>query len=135
MMSSNASAPRRAVLASLLSVPLAAHASLAGTTETSANQEMGPARVKDANRATRYRSIRVDGVNIFYREAGPANAPVLLLLHGYPSSSRMFESLFPLLCDQYRLVAPDLKLHCRALRASVCGAVGLVSSPRMPELW
>jgi pimeloyl-ACP methyl ester carboxylesterase len=57
--------------------------------------------------ATRYRTIRVDGLSIFYREAGPADAPTLLLLHGLPSSSRMFEPLFTRLSDRYHLVAPD----------------------------
>src|SRR5229473_2361935 len=54
-----------------------------------------------------YRTIQVDGLSIFYREAGPKDAPTLLLLHGLPSSSRMFESLFPRLSDRYHLVAPD----------------------------
>jgi pimeloyl-ACP methyl ester carboxylesterase len=56
---------------------------------------------------TSYRTIAVDGINIFYREAGPRDAPVILLLHGLPSSSRMFEPLFARLADRYHLVAPD----------------------------
>lgn len=56
---------------------------------------------------TLYRTIQVDGLNIFYREAGPKDAPVLLLLHGLPSSSRMFEPLFNRLSDRYHLIAPD----------------------------
>ena len=56
---------------------------------------------------TLYRTVQVDGLSIFYREAGPKDAPVLLLLHGLPSSSRMFESLFARLSDSYHLVAPD----------------------------
>jgi pimeloyl-ACP methyl ester carboxylesterase len=56
---------------------------------------------------TFYRTIQVDGLSIFYREAGPKNAPTLLLLHGLPSSSRMFEPLFARLSDRYHLVAPD----------------------------
>jgi len=54
-----------------------------------------------------YRSVQVNGLNIFYREAGPANAPVILLLHGLPSSSRMFQPLLTRLSDRYHLVAPD----------------------------
>jgi pimeloyl-ACP methyl ester carboxylesterase len=54
-----------------------------------------------------YRTIKVDGLSIFYREAGPRDAPVLLLLHGLPSSSRMFEPLFSRLSAQFRLIAPD----------------------------
>jgi pimeloyl-ACP methyl ester carboxylesterase len=56
---------------------------------------------------TSYRSILVDGVSIFYRESGPADAPTILLLHGLPSSSRMFEPLLARLSDAYHLVAPD----------------------------
>lgn len=54
-----------------------------------------------------YRTVAVDGLRIFYREAGPRDAPTVLLLHGYPSSSRMFDTLMPLLADRYHLVAPD----------------------------
>jgi len=56
---------------------------------------------------TSYRTLQIDGLNIFYREAGPTDAPALLLLHGLPSSSRMFEPLFSRLSDRFRLVAPD----------------------------
>lgn len=56
---------------------------------------------------TSYRTIQVDGLSIHYREAGSANAPTILLLHGLPSSSRMFEPLFARLRDRYHLVAPD----------------------------
>jgi pimeloyl-ACP methyl ester carboxylesterase len=56
---------------------------------------------------TFYRTTRIDGLSIFYREAGPKHAPTLLLLHGLPSSSRMFEPLFARLSDHYHLVAPD----------------------------
>jgi len=56
---------------------------------------------------TFYRITRIDGVSIFYREAGPKDAPTLLLLHGLPSSSRMFEPLFTWLSARYHLVAPD----------------------------
>jgi pimeloyl-ACP methyl ester carboxylesterase len=57
--------------------------------------------------AVTYKTVTVQGVNIFYREAGPSNAPAILLLHGFPSSSRMFDSLMPLLADRYHLIAPD----------------------------
>lgn len=56
---------------------------------------------------TRHLTADVDGIRMFYREAGPADAPVILLLHGFPSSSRMFAALFPLLSTRYRLIAPD----------------------------
>ena len=57
--------------------------------------------------STSYRTIQIDGLTIFYREAGPKDAPTLLLLHGLPSSSRMFEPLFIRLSERYHLVAPD----------------------------
>jgi pimeloyl-ACP methyl ester carboxylesterase len=60
-----------------------------------------------AAQSTRYRSVNIDGVAIFYRQAGPKDAPAILLLHGLPSSSRMFEPLLARLSDRYRLVAPD----------------------------
>jgi pimeloyl-ACP methyl ester carboxylesterase len=53
-------------------------------------------------------TIEADGIKIFYREAGPADAPVILLLHGYPTSSHMFRHLMPRLASSFRLVAPDL---------------------------
>lgn len=55
----------------------------------------------------RYRSVTVDGVDLFYREAGPATAPAILLLHGFPTSSHMFRNLIPALAGRYRVVAPD----------------------------
>ncbi len=56
---------------------------------------------------TLYRTTQIDGLSIFYREAGPKDAQTILLLHGLPSSSRMFEPLFSRLSDRYHLVAPD----------------------------
>ncbi|MCW3154232.1 alpha/beta hydrolase [Achromobacter spanius] len=55
-----------------------------------------------------YRFANVDGLNVFYREAGAVGAPKLLLLHGFPSSSHMFRDLIPLLADHFHIVAPDL---------------------------
>ncbi|GAB2896745.1 alpha/beta fold hydrolase [Paraburkholderia jirisanensis] len=52
--------------------------------------------------------VEADGVNVFYREAGPADAPVVLLLHGFPTSSLMFRELMPRLAGRYRVIAPDL---------------------------
>jgi pimeloyl-ACP methyl ester carboxylesterase len=55
-----------------------------------------------------YRTVEVDDVKIFYREAGPPDAPALLLLHGFPSASHMFRDLMPMLADRCHLVAPNL---------------------------
>lgn len=57
---------------------------------------------------TRYKTQQIDEVEVFYREAGPVDAPVILLLHGFPTASHMFRDLIPLLTDHYRLIAPDL---------------------------
>jgi pimeloyl-ACP methyl ester carboxylesterase len=54
-----------------------------------------------------YHKVDVGGVGVFYREAGPKDAPTVVLLHGFPSSSRMFDTLMPLLATQYHLIAPD----------------------------
>ena len=54
-----------------------------------------------------YHTVEIDRLKIFYREAGPANAPTVLMLHGFPSSSRMWEPLLSLLADKYHLIAPD----------------------------
>ena len=68
-----------------------------------------PLRSKEQSVSTiHYRRQKVGEVDVFYREAGPADAPVLLLLHGFPSASHMFRDLIPLLADRYRVIAPDL---------------------------
>jgi len=64
-------------------------------------------RADSAAPKTHYRTIKVKGLDIFYREAGPANAPTLILLHGFPTSSHMFRNLIPALADKYHIVAPD----------------------------
>jgi pimeloyl-ACP methyl ester carboxylesterase len=55
----------------------------------------------------RYKTVRIDGLDVFYREAGPSGAPVVLLLHGFPTSSHMFRNLIPALADSFHVVAPD----------------------------
>ena len=54
-----------------------------------------------------YRTENIAGTDIFYREAGPADAPTLVLMHGFPTSSHMFRNLIPLLADRYHVIAPD----------------------------
>jgi dipeptidyl aminopeptidase/acylaminoacyl peptidase len=69
-------------------------------------QGQGGVKIAMSNSVS-YRTVKVDGLSIFYREAGPKDGPTILLLHGLPSSSRMFEPLFARLSDRYHLVAPD----------------------------
>ena len=60
-----------------------------------------------ANPNVAYRTAKIDGLGVFYREAGPKDAPTVLLLHGFPTSSHMFRNLIPALADKYHVVAPD----------------------------
>ncbi len=57
--------------------------------------------------STQHKSVQIDGLDIFYREAGPKDAPTILLLHGFPTSTHMFRNLIPTLADEFHLVAPD----------------------------
>jgi pimeloyl-ACP methyl ester carboxylesterase len=63
--------------------------------------------LESTSATTTYHRASVDGVGVFYREAGPKNAPTIVLLHGFPSSSREFDTLIPLLATRYHLIAPD----------------------------
>jgi pimeloyl-ACP methyl ester carboxylesterase len=91
---------KASLLLALLTVP----AALPAAPATASAQ---PHVVRADAAVTRYRTAKVDGVEIFYREAGPADAPVLVLLHGFPTSSHMFRNLIPALGDRYRVIAPD----------------------------
>jgi pimeloyl-ACP methyl ester carboxylesterase len=82
-------------------ISLVAAITIAAGTWTTARVEASQASI------VHYRYATVNGVNIFYREAGPAGAPVVLLLHGFPTSSQMFRNLIPALDDRYRVIAPD----------------------------
>ena len=55
-----------------------------------------------------HRTVKIDGLDIFYREAGSKDAPTILLLHGFPTSSHMFRNLIPVLATKYHVIAPDL---------------------------
>jgi pimeloyl-ACP methyl ester carboxylesterase len=78
---------------------------LASAAGASASAE-GPAPNFD-QLTTRHRTVRVGELEIFYREAGPSDAPAVMLLHGFPTSSHMFRHLIPALADRYRVIAPD----------------------------
>lgn len=63
--------------------------------------------VRPRSTVTHHRTAQVDGIELFYREAGPANAPAVVLLHGFPTSSHMYRNLIPALADRYHVIAPD----------------------------
>jgi pimeloyl-ACP methyl ester carboxylesterase len=69
--------------------------------------EAQPRAVRADSTVIRYRTANIDGIDIFYREAGAANAPAILLLHGFPASSHMFRNLIPALAHRYHVIAPD----------------------------
>ncbi len=75
----------------------------------SGNQDLTTAQTTsvEINYPTLHKTVNVNGLEIFYREAGPKDAPVILLLHGFPTSSHMFRNLIPQLSDRYHVVAPD----------------------------
>ncbi len=77
------------------------------TAPASAQPRDGASPWSDAAPRTQYKRVDVDGVGVFYREAGPADAPAVLLLHGFPTSSHMFRDLIPELARDHRVIAPD----------------------------
>ncbi|CAN7528698.1 alpha/beta fold hydrolase [Rhizobium sp. LjRoot30] len=78
-----------------------------GHGQTAAGASRTPDADADFPAQVRYRTVAVDGLEIFYREAGATDAPVILLLHGFPTSSHMFRDLIPRLAQHYRVIAPD----------------------------
>lgn len=90
-----------------LSLLLATAGAFASVPATAAPRAPAPVAAKAAPVVVHYRSATIDGVKVFYREAGPADGPVVLLLHGFPTSSHMFRNLIPQLADRYRVIAPD----------------------------
>ncbi len=80
---------------------------LAGLAAAGLGRAHAQAPASGASIVTHYRTATIDGTEMFYREAGPADAPVVLLLHGFPTSSHMFRNLIPVLADRYRVIAPD----------------------------
>lgn len=81
--------------------------SLPASGQNNSNSDKRTSPSAQSHTRTTYNSVKVDGLDIFYREAGPKNAPTILLLHGFPTSSHMFRNLIPALADNYHLVAPD----------------------------
>jgi pimeloyl-ACP methyl ester carboxylesterase len=74
---------------------------------TAAESPQADQQVAPAYTQTQHKSVNINGLDIFYREAGPKNAPTILLLHGFPTSSHMFRNLIPALSDSFHVVAPD----------------------------
>jgi len=72
------------------------------------------ASLASTSATTTYHRMMVDGVGVFYREAGPKDAPTIVLLHGFPSSSREFDTLIPLLATHYHLIAPDFPVFAQS---------------------
>ena len=98
----------RDVLAALLLILMtySAHAQLPDPGIEIVNALATSVVAPEANQ-TEHKTINIDGVDVFYREAGPVDAPTILLLHGFPTSSHMFRNLIPALSDRFHLVAPD----------------------------
>ena len=78
------------------------------TSDATSPARQRPADNLPSEATTTYRTVSVDGLNVFYREAGNPNAPTVLLLHGFPTSSHMYRELIPALADRYHVIAPDL---------------------------
>jgi len=94
---------RKAILATAIGT-----AALATTSMASPRKHASGAPASTGPHPVFFRTRKVDDVEVFYREAGPADAPVILLLHGFPTSSHMFRDLIPQLSQNYRVIAPDL---------------------------
>ncbi|QFY63403.1 alpha/beta hydrolase (plasmid) [Rhizobium grahamii] len=92
---------------SLILCLMLATATMTTATAVSAAPATATADTRKAPVPVHYRTANIEGIDIFYREAGPADAPVVLLLHGFPTSSHMFRNLIPLLADRYHVIAPD----------------------------
>ncbi len=96
-----------ALIAAVLGATLLANEARAQSPAENTGVEVSTREIRPNAMAIRYSTVEVDGLDIFYREAGPVDAPTVLLLHGFPTSSHMFRNLIPALADQYHVVAPD----------------------------
>jgi hypothetical protein len=81
-------------------------ASLAAAPALIVGHPTQPTSLESTSTTTTYHRMTVEGVGVFYRESGPKDAPKIVLLHGFPSSSREFDTLIPLLATRYHLIAP-----------------------------
>lgn len=94
--------------------------SVAGATgAASARPASAPVSAQEPASRVQYKTVKVNGLDIFYREAGPKDAPTILLLHGFPTSSSMFRELIPALADTYHIVAPDYPGYGRSAQPTV----------------
>jgi pimeloyl-ACP methyl ester carboxylesterase len=75
--------------------------------ESSQRVHLDAASLAEARGRVTHKTVNIDGLDIFYREAGSKDAPTVLLLHGFPTSSQMFRNLIPALAAEYHVVAPD----------------------------
>jgi len=98
---------KKQILKSVLSVALLAVLSISLVSFQNPNSEQKETKVELTNNPTFHKNVTVNGLNIFYREAGDVNKPTILLLHGYPTSSHMFRNLLTDLSVQYHVIAPD----------------------------
>jgi pimeloyl-ACP methyl ester carboxylesterase len=85
----------------------AALAALAAASVAAAAQPDPDGAARSEAPQVRHRTVAIGGVDVFYRDAGPQDAPAIVLLHGFPTSSHMFRNLIPALADRYRVIAPD----------------------------
>jgi len=105
-MRTNLTTPTRRGVMSALATGPAVLAAARSTVADAARVATSPMNAAAAS--VRYRRQKVGDVDLFYREAGPVDAPVILLLHGFPTASHMFRDLIPQLADRFRVIAPDL---------------------------
>ena len=96
------------MIKNVLSVIAITMTAITSNAQTPIKQEKNTSMQDNSIQKISYNKIKVNGLNIFYRESGPKNAPVILLLHGYPTSSHMFRNLIPVLSEKYHVIAPDL---------------------------
>jgi pimeloyl-ACP methyl ester carboxylesterase len=95
------------ILAAGLAALALTHVSMASPSTSDQRRSKHTRPAAFANADTSYRTAKIGGVDVFYRDAGPVDAPIVVLLHGFPTSSNMFRNLIPALSDRYRVIAPD----------------------------